>query len=80
MRKPTAHLQPLVPRYRQSFLPLDMLRIPVGAVIINVNGQPTITSAQLLEQVEIHAKIKAAMMVEYVVKGQPQIMEFRFRK
>ena len=60
--------------------PLDQLRIPVGAVITAINGQPVATAQSILDVLETVAKSQRMIMVEYVHAGGNHAMEYRLQQ
>jgi hypothetical protein len=58
--------------------PLELLRIPVDAVITHVNGVPVATSAELLDAVTLFAKDRRKLIVEFVHEGGTKAIEYRF--
>lgn len=61
--------------------PLDKLRIPLEAVIVNVNGSPVATAEQLLEAVRTNLELRSTLMVEFLDRGgQSRVMEYRIQK
>ena len=59
--------------------PLDKLGIPVGAVITSVNSQPVSSAKKLLDITERGLKDGRRVLVEFVLRGQSRVMEYRLR-
>jgi hypothetical protein len=59
--------------------PLDLLPLPLGAVITSINGTPVSTGQSVLDLLETQLiKAKAgALLVEYVEKGEAKAVQFR---
>lgn len=61
--------------------PLDKLRIPLDAVILNVNGSPVATATELIDAVRTHLELRPTLMVEFLDRGgQNRMMEYRLRE
>jgi hypothetical protein len=61
--------------------PLDRLRIPLGAIVLNVNGSPVATAAQMIEVVEQWVSARKTLMVEYLDgRGRSRVMEYRLQE
>lgn len=59
--------------------PLDLLRIPVDAVIVRVNGAPVVDSKELLDVLVQQVAAKKALVVEFIHQDQTKAIEYRYR-
>jgi hypothetical protein len=68
-------------RFTRQPEPLDKLRLPIGAIVLNVNGSPVATAAEVLDVVERWVKVRRTLMVEYLDdRGRNRVMEYRLRE
>ena len=59
--------------------PLELLRIPLEAVVTSINGQPVTSGPEVLAAIEGWLPARKRLFVEYVVAGQSRVMEYRLR-
>jgi hypothetical protein len=59
--------------------PLDLLQIPLEAVITAINGVPVADSKGLLDTITATLRTKRALVVEFVARDQQRAIEYRLR-